>query len=216
MKVILLKNRLQILKIIPEIWKDLPNFNLIKKDIRPNQKYGKVNLSCIDNIKKTVTVPIIDLSDEEYQAKLQNEAFEIIESLKDIIATLEVGAKKIAINKDGSRAYIETQERIYERKYKMAKGELLDVNDLLKDEAVEFGYSWDDYKLLIISKYEAGRGAFDLFMSMIERSRSKVLFFLETNKNYKAIEVLELMKSIKTTTPISEILETMNLILKYK
>ncbi len=216
MKAIKIANEFQIVKEVPREWLKYPIYSVIKKPIRADQKHCLLKDVIVNEDKKTITFTIIELTPVEYDAKLKKEGALLIEDMKSLVSSLEIGAKRIAIGKTGTREYIDTQERIYTRKYKIAKGELLDYNNFIENEATEIGASFEDYKALIIQKYEQGLGVYEGFLSMIERTRSKFLFFVETNKNHKAKELIELMKSIKTNTSVEEIQTIMNVILNYK
>lgn len=213
MKAIIIDNAIQVLSEVPFFWKNKKIYNLVKQPLKPNQKYGELSDSIINEESKTITIPVLEMTTEEYDAILVNEGEILLNELKDVVFDLEEGAKKIAIGKDGSKSYIEAQVRIYEKKYKIAKGELPDYSGLIESEAFETGISFADYKQLIIDKYESGEALYNSFTIMIDRSRIKVLNLIESKKNHKARVLLDLMKSIKIDTPIAEIQVTMNTIL---
>jgi hypothetical protein len=143
----------------------------------------------------------------------KNRKGELTTKLQEEVANLMIGAKKIAIGKDGSREYIDSQEKLYLHKYRIAIGELEDVNGMIQREGENHGYTWQAYKELIINRYKAGEKAYFEFISMIEIARGIVIDYMEGYNYSKAEYVLELMKSVETTTPIVEIQNTMNLIL---
>lgn len=213
MKAIIINNKIQVLSEVPSFWKAKEIYNLVKHPLRVNQKYGEISESVIDEASLTITVPVIDMTTEEYDSLKEKESQELLSELKYVVSDLEEGAKKISIGKDGSKEYIEAQVRIYEKKYKIAKGELPDYGGLIESEAADTGVSFVDYKALIIQKYEQGSDLFNSFSIMIDRSRIKVLVLIENKKNHKARMLLDLMKSIKIDTPITEIQATMNNIL---
>lgn len=216
MKAIKIKNNFQLVKEVPKEWANEELYTVLKTPIRPNQKHCLLSDAIVDETKQTITFFPIDLTELEYQNVLKKEGLFLLEELKNLVCTLELGAKRIAIGKTGSRDYIESQERIYVRKYKVSKGELKDYNHLLEDEANEVGVEFNAYKAMIIEKYEFGFDTFQSFLAMIERARSKTIFFIENNKNYKAKELIELMKSINSETSITEIMTIMTIILNYK
>lgn len=213
MKAIITNNNIQVLSEVPSFWKNKTIYNFLKPPIKPGQKYGKLSDSLIDEETKTITLPVIEMTNEEYDDILAKEGKLLLEELKYLVFDLEEGAKKIAIGKDGSKEYIEAQVRIYEKKYKIAKGDLPDYSHLIESEAAEAGVSFDNYKTLIIQKYEAGAALYNSFTIMVDRSRIKVLKLIEVKKNYKAKMILKLMKSIKIDTSITEIQTTMSNIL---
>jgi hypothetical protein len=213
MKAIIIKGVIQIVSEVPVFWKDKQIYEVVKHELRPDQKYGEVSDAVINEETRTITIPVLEMATEEYDAVLEKEGKELLEELKVVVSDLEEGAKKISIAKEGSKEYIEAQVRIYEKKYLIAKGELPDYLGLIESEALEVGVSFADYKALIINKYELGAGLFNSFSIMIDRSRIKTLVFVENKKNHKARMLLDLMKSIKTTTPVNEIQLTMSKII---
>lgn len=213
MKAVIINNQIQFIETLPKVWEEKEVYQVVKPPIRPDQKYGEVSNTHINQETKTITIPVIDLTSKEYNEKLVVEGGKLLEELKYLVYDLEEGAKKISIGKDGSKEYIEAQERIYHKKYLIAKGSLPDFNDLLETEAQEQGYTYEEYKDLIISKWEEGNTLFSSFSMMIDRARIKVIDFVEAKKNHKAKVIIDFMKQIKIDTPITEIQVIMNNIL---
>lgn len=213
MKAVIIKNKIQVLSEVPSFWKGKTIYSLVKHPLRVNQKYGELSDSAIDHDLLTITIPVIEMTTEEYDSLIEKESQKLLSELKYVVSDLEEGAKKISIGKDGNKEYIEAQVRIYEKKYKIAKGELPDYGGLIESEAADTGVSFTDYKALIIQKYEQGFDLFNSFSIMIDRSRIKVLVLIENKKNHKAKMLLDLMKSVKIDTPVNQIQATMNNIL---
>lgn len=142
----------------------------------------------------------------------QEKVFNFIDLLKEAVARLEYGAKRKAIGKDGTQEYIETQERIYFRKYQIATNVIPDFGGLIEKEATDFGFSLEDYKALIIQKYEAGKALFDMLTAMIEYARSKALLFVETDNLPKAKQVLQYMNDVEVSNTIEELTEILETI----
>lgn len=216
MKIVKLKNHYQLVKEVPKEWQKLPVYNVIMPTLGVHQKYCEIKDAEINEETNTIILSVVDLTAEQITARNKKEQFIISEQLKEVVATLHLGAKRIAIGKDGTKNYIESQERLYFRKYQIAKGELSDFNNLLQNEAIEFGMTYEAYKSLIIQKYDEGLAAFNMFLSMIERARSKVVYFLDNRQIHKAKEVLILMKSITTETSLEDIQGIMQTIVNYK
>lgn len=215
MKAVKINNNYQVVKEVPREWLDKEVYDVFIKEIGENQKQAPVNEWVVNEDLKTIEIPVLDLTEKEIDKKNNGISKVITDELNSLIASLEVGAKKISIGKEGTREYIETQERIYFRKYQIAKGFVDDYNNLIADEAKEFGYTVTEYKDLIIYKYELGLNMFNAFLSMIERARSKALFLIESKNYKKAREIIALMGEVKTETPVEEIQKIMSEILNY-
>jgi hypothetical protein len=103
-----------------------------------------------------------------------------------------------SINKTGDWDYIFEQAEQYKIKYRVAKGEITNVavQELIADEANDFGVTVEQMNALIISMYEAGELAYNKFTAMIERARTKALTMLEIGSYARALEIIELMESV--------------------
>ena len=216
MKAIKLRSKYQLLEVIPKCWQHLPCYEVVKAALRSNEKYDALENAIIDENEMTLTYSVLELSDEEYGLKLESEDNLLLEELKKVVVSLEKGAKIKAIGKKGSENYIACQERLYKRKYEIAKGEIEDFSGLLKNEAQDYALTLEQYKALIIQKYEDGSEVFESFLSMIERARIKAIYFIEQKQNHKTKEIIELMNSVSKEMSFLKIQEIMNLILNFK
>jgi len=103
-----------------------------------------------------------------------------------------------SINKTGDWDYIFEQAEQYKIKYRVANGEITNVavQQLIADEANDFGITVEQMNALIISMYEAGELAYNKFTAMIERARTKALTMLEIGAFDRALQIIELMESV--------------------
>jgi len=122
----------------------------------------------------------------------------LLERLQDYSIDLRLRAKASAIGKKGSRDYIFAQVEMYELKYKIAKGLVVGqyFTDLLTNEALEFGLSIEDFKALIISRYESAEAVYQQFLFMIERCRTFIQTLIENNEFVKVATVFDMIDTL--------------------
>lgn len=133
--------------------------------------------------------------------ELNSEWFGIyMQRLQEKVIYLRMRAKAVAINKEGSASYINSQQELYELKFKVANGELSNtyIASLIENESVEFGLSLEDFKNLIISMYNNSLSNYQIFLFMIERSRTKIQTLIENQEWEKVIHAFELADSLAT------------------
>lgn len=118
--------------------------------------------------------------------------------IQDAFTFLRRRALASSINKTGDWDYIFEQAEQYKIKYRVAKGEITNVavQQLIADEANDFGITVEQMNALIISMYEAGELAYNKFTAMIERARTKALTMLEIGAFSRALQIIELMENI--------------------
>jgi hypothetical protein len=106
-----------------------------------------------------------------------------LERLQNYSIDLRLRAKASAIGKKGSRDYIFAQVEMYELKCKVAKGIVSGqyFTDLLTNEAIEFGLSIEDFKALIILRYDTAEATYQQFLFMIEICRTFIQTLIENN-----------------------------------
>lgn len=118
--------------------------------------------------------------------------------IQDAFTFLRRRALASSINKTGDWDYIFEQAEQYKIKYRVANGEITNVavQQLIADEANDFGITVEQMNALIISMYEAGELAYNKFTAMIERARTKALTMLEIGAFDRALQIIELMESV--------------------
>lgn len=121
-----------------------------------------------------------------------------LERLQDYSIDLRIRAKASAIGKKGSRDYIFAQVEMYELKCKIAKGIVSGqyFTDLLTNEAIEFGLSIEDFKALIILRYETAEATYQQFLFMIERCRTFIQTLIENNNFTKVDSAFALIDTL--------------------
>lgn len=119
-----------------------------------------------------------DLKTSEYMLRLQN-----------LVIDLRVRAKGAAIDKTGSTQYINAQVEMYEIKFRqcIATDNSTEIEDLLQNEADEYGVDLDTFKGYVILRYNDAKLKYELFMRMIERCRTKIQTLIE-NTNWSATD----------------------------
>jgi hypothetical protein len=94
--------------------------------------------------------------------------------------------------------YIKEQADRYKYKYAVVKGNIVDafLSQMIANEALDFGITEEDMKVLIIQKYEQGESTYLSFTATVERARTKALTAIENNDNEKAKQIVLLMESV--------------------
>lgn len=108
-------------------------------------------------------------------------ASEFMINLQSVAASLRIKAKAAAIGKTGTQEYIFSQVELYELKFKVASGIIVNayITSLIENEAVEFGLPIQDFKDLIIQMYNTAKEKYEVFLFMIERCRTKIQTLIE-------------------------------------
>ena len=121
-----------------------------------------------------------------------------LERLQNYSIDLRLRAKASAIGKKGSRDYIFAQVEMYELKCKVAKGIVSGqyFTDLLTNEAIEFGLSIEDFKALIILRYDTSEAVYQQFLFMIERCRTFIQTLIENNDFTKVDSAFALIDTL--------------------
>lgn len=86
-------------------------------------------------------------------------------------AELRIKAKAATVGKSGTWEYILSQVELYELKFKVASGIVINIyiNSLIENETIEFGLPIQDFKDLIIQMYNtAKKEKYEVFLFMIE------------------------------------------------
>ena len=124
--------------------------------------------------------------------------FNYTQRIQNAFTFLRRRALASSINKTGDWDYIFEQAEQYKIKYRVANGEITNVavQQLIADEANDFGITVEQMNALIISMYEAGELAYNKFTAMIERARTKALTMLEIGAFDRALQIIELMESV--------------------
>jgi hypothetical protein len=114
---------------------------------------------------------------------------EKMEQLQKVVSDLRIRAKGAAIGKTGTNAYILAQVEFYEIKNEQClnTNNPQEVEDLLQNEADEYGITLEQFKALVISRYNDAKEKYNLFMRMIERCRTKIQTLIENN-NWENVE----------------------------
>lgn len=112
-----------------------------------------------------------------------------MQKLQDTAYDLRIRAKAAAIDKVGSSQYIVSQQELYELKFKVASGQIVNayMSSLLANEASEFGLPVEDFCTLIVHKYNTAKEKYEVFLLMIERCRTKIHTLIE-NKSWLAAD----------------------------
>lgn len=127
----------------------------------------------------------VDFFEGEEDIKI---SVEWLSKLQSVAASLRIKAKAAAIGKTGTQEYIFSQVELYELKYKVASGQIVNeyIDTLLENEAIEFGLSIDNFKFLIIYMYTTAKQEYEVFLFMIERCRTKIQTLIEA-KNWGSV-----------------------------
>jgi len=109
--------------------------------------------------------------------------------LQNTVTDLRLRAKGAAIGKSGANGYILAQVEFYEIKYQqcISENNSQEIEYLLQNEAEEFGITLEQFKALVILRYEEARDKYNLFMRMIERCRTKIQTLIE-NSDWENVE----------------------------
>lgn len=113
--------------------------------------------------------------------ELEMKSKEFMLKLQSVAADLRIKAKAAAIGKTGTQEYIFSQVELYELKFKVASGIIVNayITSLIENEAVEFGLPIQDFKDLIIQMYNTAKEKYEVFLFMIERCRTKIQTLIE-------------------------------------
>jgi len=150
---------------------------------------------------------------EPTQEELNSIKFPIyIEKLQTIVTDLRIRAKGAAIGKSGTNGYVLAQVEFYEIKYQqcVSANNSQEIEDLLQNEADEYGITLEQFKALVISRYEEAREKYNLFMRMIERCRTKIQTLIE-NASWENVNVA--FEIVATLDNVDEAQSVMNEIL---
>lgn len=115
--------------------------------------------------------------------------------LQTVVSELCDKAEAKAIGKTGSKEYVISQRKFYENKYDYAKGTFLDqdTEDRLAVETSKFNASYglnltvEDFKQLIIYRFDDSKFLFQKYMMMIETGRTAIQTLIE-NKHWEKVE----------------------------
>jgi len=149
-----------------------------------------------------LTVEEINIKDaESYMLKLQN----LVSNLCDI-------AEAKAIGKNGSKEYIASQRKFYENKYDYAKGNFIDQDTeaRLVIETEKFNASYginiaiEDFKQLIIYRYDDSKLMYQKYMMMIETGRTATQTLIENKEWQKADEAFLLIEKLENENQATE------------
>lgn len=147
--------------------------------------------------------------DEEHEMK----AREFMLKLQYTASELRIKAKAAAIGKTGTDEYIISQQEFYEIKYQqcISTNNSQEIEDLLQNEADEYGITLEQFKALVISRYNEAKEKYNLFMRMIERCRTKIQTLIE-NKNWANVDIA--FAIVDTLNNVEEAQSVMNQILE--
>jgi flavodoxin len=122
--------------------------------------------------------------------------FKYTKRITDAFTHLRRRALASSINKPLSLGwdYITEQADQYRYKYKVAIGQIQDavVNQMIDDEAQDFGITPTQMRALIVQMFEIGDAKYTAFTAMIERGRTKALTAVE-NTDWNKAETLTVM-----------------------
>lgn len=131
-------------------------------------------------------------SEEENAQK----TFKYTKRITDAFTHLRRRALASSINKPLSLGwdYITEQADQYRYKYKVAIGQIQDavVNQMIDDEAQDFGITPTQMRALIVQMFEIGDVKYTAFTAMFERGRTKALTAVE-NIDWVKAEILTVM-----------------------
>lgn len=130
-------------------------------------------------------------------------------NLAIIINSLELGSERTALGIVGEDEYIDSQIKIYNLKYKVAKGEEddLPIGNLttLEIEALQKGQTVEELKNSIIEKHNSYETTKKQFLLMIEFARKKTQKYIDNNSFYEADFLFNLMRKVQRNSTIAEI-----------
>lgn len=137
-----------------------------------------------------------------------------MQRLQNVVTDLRIKAKGAAIGKTGTNSYIIAQEEFYEIKYQQCinPNNSQEGEDLLANEAAEFGITLEQFKTLVISMYEQAKEKYNLFMRMIERFRTKIQTLIENNNWQSADSAFNIVETLDNVDEAQSIMtEILNL-----
>ena len=145
-----------------------------------------------------VTKEVVEMNEAEIEGILNLNKETFLTKLQQYSIDLRLRAKASAIGKKGSRDYILAQVEMYELKYKIAKGLISGqyFTDLLTNESAEFGLSIEDFKALIILRYETAEATYQQFLFMIERCRTFIQTLIENNEFTKVATAFDMIDTL--------------------
>ena len=140
---------------------------------------------------------LIAIRKKEYTSRLQ-----------ELVAYLRIRSKACVMEKEGSSKYIFSQVEFYELKYNVAKGNIINqvILDLIENEAVEYGLSLNDFKALIINKFEYAKNEYEVFLFMVERCRTKIQTLIENGDWVNIDQAFLLIASLDDQNQASSIM----------
>lgn len=119
-------------------------------------------------------------------------------SLQKIFYENELKAKAFVIDKNGSKDYIESQERHYVLKYKVAKGLIINAKiiALHEIEAADLGITLEQLHYVIVWKYETAEAEFMDITACNETCRTRIQTHLEQGQSQKAEDCMTIYQNL--------------------
>lgn len=110
-----------------------------------------------------------------------SKSLELMPQLQKVFSDNELKAKAFVIDKNGKKAYIESQERHYVLKYKVAKGLITNakITALHEIEAADLGITLEQLHYVIVWKYETAEAEFENISACNETCRCRIQTHLE-------------------------------------
>ena len=149
----------------------------------------------------------VDSTDEEL---LEEKSNKLINLQKVVLQKIQNYTRALSMGKS-IKDDLDYFERVYTLKYEIAIGTKTDPLNTLELEANLEGYnSIQEYKELIINKFEQGRGFFEIAMQMIEVLRKQIFVDIELYNLDKAIQRLEIIDNLEDTIQVDDIQNIFN------
>ncbi len=149
----------------------------------------------------------VDSTDEEL---LEEKSNKLINLQKVVLQKIQNYTRALSMGKS-IKDDLDYFERVYTLKYEIAIGTKTDPLNTLELEANLEGYnSIQEYKELIINKFEQGRGFFEIAMQMNEVLRKQIFVDIELYNLDKAIQRLEIIDNLEDTIQVDDIQNIFN------
>lgn len=118
--------------------------------------------------------------------------------LQKVFSDNELKAKAFVIDKTGKKAYIESQERHYVLKYKVAKGLIQNakITALHEIEAADLGITLEQLHYVIVWKYETAESEFENLTACNETCRTRIQTHLEQGQKQIAEDCLAIYQNL--------------------
>lgn len=119
-------------------------------------------------------------------------------NLQKVFSDNELKAKAFVIDKNGKKAYIESQERHYRLKYKVAKGLVINakITALHEIEAADLGITLEQLHYVIVWKFETAALEFENITACNETCRTRIQTHFEQGLKQKTEDCLAIYQNL--------------------